>query len=142
MTSHRTVAKLPLVRGAIGVIERNGRVLIAQRWRGVHLAELWEFPGGKRRAGESATACLRRELQEELGVTVRVGASLGELRYDYPTRRIRLAVHRCRIIVGTPRALGSAAVRWVPLGRLAEYEFPPANAPLLRLLNTCPPLQC
>ena len=130
----------PLVRGAIGVIERDGRVLIAQRRRGAHLGGLWEFPGGKRRAGESAAACLRRELHEELGVTVRVGASLGELRYDYTTRRIRLAVHRCRIVGGTPCALGSATVRWVPLGRLAEYEFPPANAPLLRRLcpDTCP----
>ena len=140
MPSLRTAAKPPLVRGAIGVIERDGRMLIAQRRRGAHLGGLWEFPGGKRRTGESAAACLRRELKEELGVTVRVGASLGELRYDYPTRRIRLAVHRCRIVGGTPRALGSAAVRWVPLGRLAQYEFPPANAPLLRRLwpNHCP----
>ena len=134
MTSQRTVANPPLVRGAIGVIERDGRVLITQRRPGAHLGGLWEFPGGKRRAGESAAACLRRELKEELGVTVRVGASLGELRYDYPTRRIRLAVHRCRIVAGTPRALGSAAIRWVPLARLAQYEFPPANTPLLRRL--------
>lgn len=130
----RTAAKPPLVRGAIGVIERDGKVLITRRKRGAHLAGFWEFPGGKQRAGESAATCLRRELKEELGVEVRVGASLGALCYDYPERRVRLAVHRCRIVNGTPRALGSAALRWVALDRLAQYEFPPANAPLVHQL--------
>ena len=133
---------LPVVRGAIGVIEREGKVLIQQRKRGAHLEGLWEFPGGKRRPGESAAACLRREIKEELGIIVRVGASLGQLRYDYPERRVRLGVFRCQIIRGKPKPLGSAAIRWVARDRLARHPFPPANQPLLRLLNpsVCP--QC
>ena len=128
----------PLVRGAIGVIERGGRVLITQRKRGAHLGGLWEFPGGKRRPGESVAACLRRELKEELGVRVRVGESLGNLCYDYPTRRVRLAVHRCTIVRGTPWVLDSASLRWIPRARLADVPFPPANVPLLHLLMRMP----
>ena len=137
----RPARRIPLVECAIGIIERNGCVLITQRRRDAHAGGLWEFPGGKRRPGESEAACLRRELREELGVAVRVGVLLTRLRYDYPERRVVLAVYRCRVTGGRPRAFGSAAMRWVARARLAEYEFPPANIPLLRLL-TGQSLQC
>ena len=139
--STRTPTQPPIVRGAIGVIERDGNVLIQRRRHGAHLGGLWEFPGGKRRPGESAAACLQREMKEELGLVVRVGASLGQLRYDYPERRVRLSVYRCHYIRGKPKAFGSAAVRWVPRDRLAHYAFPPANIPLLQRLSPTP-LQC
>ena len=133
--------RVPILRGAIGGIEREGKVLIQRRKRGAHLGGLWEFPGGKRRPRETALACLRRELKEELGVVVRVGEALGELRYDYPERRVRLAVHRCAIVRGTPKPLGTATLRWVPSSQLAQYAFPPANGPLLqRLVRSSP--QC
>ena len=128
-------ATSPLVHVVIAVIERDGRVLITRRPRGTHLGGLWEFPGGKRRPGESAVACLRREIHEELSISVRVGAWLGRLRYDYPERRVRLAVYRSDLISGAPKPLSSAAVRWVRVDQLSRYEFPPANLPLLQRLS-------
>ncbi len=131
----RNASRPPIVRGAIGVIERDGKVLIQRRRRGAHLGGLWEFPGGKRKPGESAAACVRREIKEELGLVVRVGASLGQLCYDDPERRVRLSAYRCHYVSGRPKPLGSAAVRWVSREQLARYPFPPANVPLLRRLS-------
>jgi 8-oxo-dGTP diphosphatase len=121
----------PALEVAAGLVFRAGRLLIAQRPPGKHLAGLWEFPGGKREPGETWEACLRRELREELGVEVAVGALFEEVTYDYPGRRMRLRFHLGRLAAGEPRPLGCAAVAWVTRDELAGYEFPPADARLL-----------
>ncbi len=61
---------MTIIEVAAGLIQRDGRYLIARRKAGVHLAGYWEFPGGKREHGESLEECLRRELREELNVLV------------------------------------------------------------------------
>ena len=58
------------------ITDPRGRILLARRGDGRDLAGLWEFPGGKREPGETSEAALIRELQEELGITVQVGAPL------------------------------------------------------------------
>ncbi len=127
--------RLPLVSAAIAVLERDGRYLISRRRAGSHLGGCWEFPGGKRRRGESWPACVRRELREELGVEVVCLGRLSPIRFSYPDRRVRLEVFRCRIVVGRPSPHGAQAIRWVRPRQLARLRFPPANARLIRRLT-------
>ena len=83
---------LRVVAGAL--FDTEGRVLIAQRPAGKHMAGKWEFPGGKIDAGETELQALTRELEEELGVTVLSAARLLQLTHDYPERRVELNMWR------------------------------------------------
>lgn len=114
-----------------------GRYLIARRRRGTHLGGLWEFPGGKREAGESIEECLRRELREELGATFRVGERVDTVRWRYPERTVILHVHRCEVETGVIAPAEAQELAWVPPERLRDYAFPPADEPVVaRLVNS------
>ncbi len=117
-----------------GVVERDGQILIAQRRPGDHLGLYWEFPGGKREAAESWEDCLRRELLEELGVEVIVGAWLDAVTHEYEDRDVQLRFFRCRIAHGTPASLDCHDIRWVEPRALAHFQFPEADAELVRRL--------
>ena len=124
-----------LVQAAIAVIEHHGRYLVSRRKAHDNLGGLWEFPGGKRRAGESWEACLRRELAEELGVVVKVAERLMPLRFRYPDRTVSLEVFRCTVASGDPRPLDCQEVRWVTSAQLRRLRVPPANHPLVEFLT-------
>jgi mutator protein MutT len=111
-----------------------GRYLITQRRRGSHLEGLWEFPGGKRDAGEALEACLRRELTEELGASFAVGEKVNTIRWDYPDRTIVLHFYRCRLEEGTIEPQESQAMTWVAPSELSRYDFPPADRELISRL--------
>ncbi|MFN0066888.1 MAG: (deoxy)nucleoside triphosphate pyrophosphohydrolase [Limisphaerales bacterium] len=128
----------PPVEVAAALVFRDGRLLIAQRPPGKHLAGLWEFPGGKREPDETWEACLRREIREELDCDVEVGECLAEIGHDYPEKSVLLRFHVCRLQDGEPRAVGCAAVAWVTREGLARHEFPPADAALLARLQAMP----
>ncbi len=130
--------RLPLVRVAIALIERSGRYLVGRRRAGSHLAGYWEFPGGKLERGESASACLRRELREELGVDARIGRRVRTMSFRYPDRRVRIEVYRCSIGSQRPQALAAETIRWVAAERLPKIKMPPANADLLKRLALAP----
>lgn len=120
---------------AAGVIENEiGQVLIAQRTAGRELAGAWEFPGGKVAAGESALEALRRELAEELGVTVLEAAPLVDYRHAYPQRVVRLDVWRVLRYAGEPRALEGQPLRWESLGNLLDVGLLPADRPIVEAL--------
>jgi A/G-specific adenine glycosylase len=109
------------------VILRNGKVLIAQRPEGKLLGGLWEFPGGKRERGESLPACLRRELMEELGVSVRVREKQLAVEHAFSHFRITLHVFRCDSLRGNPKPIDAAAVRWVRIRDLRRYPMGKAD---------------
>ena len=119
------------VHAALALIERRGRYLVSRRTASDHLGGYWEFPGGKRRIGETWEACLRREVREELGVAVIGIRLLGWLRHRYPRRPVFLKVYRCTVGRGTPRPLNATALRWIPARQLAGYRFPSANRALI-----------
>jgi len=125
-----------IIEVSAGLIFRNGLLLITQRHADAHLGGLWEFPGGKREAGESFEQCLARELREELGVEVSVGALFETVTHAYPEKTVHLQFHFCRIVRGEPRPLGCAALRWVNRLELDDYTFPAADARLLIKLRT------
>ncbi len=118
-----------------GLIFRAGRLLITQRPPTGHLANLWEFPGGKREAGESFEQCLARELREELAVDVSVGELLEDITHAYAEKTVRLRFYRCALQAGEPRAIGCQAMAWITRAELERYEFPAADARLLEALR-------
>jgi mutator protein MutT len=115
------------------VVEENGRFLVARRLKGTHLADMWEFPGGKTEPGETHEACLRRELREELGVDSEVGEEIVTTEHAYPDRTIRLHFRRTRI-TGTPQPLIGQQLRWVTREELGSLELPPADRELIEIL--------
>ena len=124
-----------LIEVAAALIQdAEGRYLITQRRRGSHLEGLWEFPGGKRDAGEELPACLARELTEELGARFTVGDRVDTIRWDYPDRSVVLHFYRCRLASGTIAPQESQAMAWVAPSDLSRYDFPPADRELIARL--------
>jgi mutator protein MutT len=119
---------------AAGLVFREGQLLIAQRRPGDSLGGFWEFPGGKRHAGERFEDCLRRELLEELGIEVEVGPLYESITHRYPEVLVNLRFFRCRWVRHEPQALGCACFAWVNRETLRRYRFPPADARLLERL--------
>ena len=119
-----------------GVIrDARGRILLARRTEGRDLAGLWEFPGGKHEPGESPEAALARELHEELGIDVEVGAPLITVPQAYPHKRLRLDVREVKAWRGAVRGREGQALAWVPLAQLARYAMPPADVPVVAALQ-------
>lgn len=116
------------------VIEQDDRFLLTRRQAGVHLAGMWEFPGGKIDADETHPAALARELREELDVDVEIGELIFETTHTYPERNVALFFYRCRL-KGAPRPLLGQEMRWVARNDLAALPFPPADAELITLLG-------
>jgi mutator protein MutT len=117
------------------VIRRAGTLLITQRLDNVHLAGMWEFPGGKVEAGESFEEALQREIGEELGIAIGVLDEFFTVEHDYPTKSVRLHFFNCAIREGEPEPLGVADLRWVSPGELDNFQFPPADAQLIAKLK-------
>ena len=123
------------VEVSAALIFHDGKLLIAQRHADAHLGGLWEFPGGKREAGETFEQCLVREIREELGVEISVGELFEEIRHDYPEKSVHLKFFLCRLLSGEPQPLGCAAFLWVGKAELDDHPFPAADARLLEQLK-------
>lgn len=108
---------------AAAVIQRDGTVLIARRPAGGLLAGLWEFPGGKVEKGEDFAQCLRREIVEELGVSIEVGEAIGVFRHAYTHFKVTLHAFHCSLAAGEPRPLEASELRWVQPGEMAQYPM-------------------
>ena len=123
---------------AIAIIEHplNGSFLIAQRRSDVHLADFWEFPGGKCMPGESLQHCVVRETMEEVGLSVWVVEEWPSLEYTYPGLTVTLFPFLCHSDSIEARPLGNRKVEWVHPSDLDMYAFPDANIPLIRRLQS------
>jgi len=117
------------------LIFHKGKLLITQRPADAHLGGLWEFPGGKREPGETFEQCLVRELREELGIEIEAGELFEEISHTYAEKTIHLKFFICKLVSGEPRPLDCAAFRWVEKVELADFEFPGADARLLKKLR-------
>lgn len=122
---------------AVALIDSDRRVLLQQRAPGRHMAGLWEFPGGKVDSGERPEAALVRELEEELGIAVAedrleaaafASAPLGE-------RHLILLLYLCRDWQGDPQPLDASELKWLRPNEMIPAEMPPADAPLIPLLE-------
>lgn len=126
-------AEIHVMAGAIA--DRDGRILIAQRPRGRHLAGRWEFPGGKLASGEEPLEGLKRELAEELGVAVREARPLIRLRHEYPDRRVLLDVWQVTAYDGEPQALEAQALAWARPDELPKHDLIEADRAIVTALR-------
>ena len=128
----------PLVLvAACALVDRDGRVLLAQRPEGKSMAGLWEFPGGKVDAGETPEACLIREMREELGVDTWASclAPLTFASHGYEAFHLLMPLYICRKWEGTPRGVEGQRLAWSRPEKLREYPMPPADGPLVAILR-------
>ncbi len=118
-----------------GILVRDGQVLACQRPPDQSHPGKWEFPGGKREAGETMAECLRRELREELGIEAEVGRELWQSEHTYPGRpTVALTFFRVDRFDGEPRNVVFADIRWVDLADLAGLDFLAADRELIARL--------
>jgi 8-oxo-dGTP diphosphatase len=127
--------KLTLV-AACALVDVDGRILLAQRPPGKALAGLWEFPGGKVEAGERPEETLIRELDEELGITVKQEclAPLTFASYPYETFHLLMPLYICRRWEGIAAPREGQTLKWVRATALRDYPMPPADEPLIPVL--------
>ena len=122
---------------AAALAGEDGRVLLQQRAPGRAMAGLWEFPGGKVDAGELPEGALVRELREELGIEVAATDLMPACFASGPLgeRHMILLLYLCRRWRGEPQPLDAAALRWEMPAAMRALAMPPADAPLIDLLQ-------
>ncbi len=128
--------KLVLV-SSVALIDKDGRVLLAQRPPGKSMAGMWEFPGGKIETGETPEAALIRELHEELGIDTWSSclAPLTFASHAYPGFHLLMPLFACRRWKGTPTPREGQILAWVRPNALKDYKMPPADLPLIPILR-------
>lgn len=122
---------------AAALIDRDGRVLLAQRPPNKSMAGLWEFPGGKVEDGENPEDSLIRELNEELGIDT-WGSCLAPLSFashSYEDFHLLMPLFACRKWIGTPMAMEGQVLKWVSKNDLKNYAMPPADIPLIAAIR-------
>jgi mutator protein MutT len=118
-----------------GIIQRDdGKILLARRKPGSHLAGYWEFPGGKIEDGESPEECLERELQEELGIITKTGKFLLESIFDYGDKKIRLLAFHSKYISGEFILDSHDKTSWTLPKDAYKFELAPADIPIIEFL--------
>lgn len=125
---------IPVVQVVCALIEDEaGRLLVAQRPPGKHLAGLWEFPGGKVEPGETPEAALVREITEELGCVARPGEPLRPVTHAYEKLTVRLIPFLARLAdpAARPEAREHAALCWVTREEIGALPMPAADAPIV-----------
>lgn len=116
------------------LVDPAGRVLLAQRPSGKHLAGFWEFPGGKLESGETPLVALARELLEELGVRLLQAIPLIQVPWQYGDRALLLDAWRVTQWQGIPRSLEGQALQWLMPPEIAADTLTPADRPILQAL--------
>lgn len=101
----------------------------------MHLAGLWEFPGGKVEPGETAEGALVREIEEELGCRVAVGDLIVTAAHAYAEKTIALSTYRCALVAGEPVPAEHAEIAWVAPSDLAGLDWAPADVPTVEALT-------
>jgi 8-oxo-dGTP diphosphatase len=120
---------------AAALYDSKGRVLIAERPPGKHLAGRWEFPGGKIDAGETEREALERELAEELGIVFGAGRPLVHVAHDYDDRHVEISLWLVERFSGVPVGLDGQALKWVFPDRLQDEDMLAADVPFIAALQ-------
>jgi A/G-specific adenine glycosylase len=131
-------SRAPLPHKLIGVAviwDEQGKILIDRRRQEGLLGGLWEFPGGKIEPGETVEACIKREIQEELGIEIEVGDRLITIDHAYTHFRVTLNVHHCRHLSGDPQPIECDEICWVTLAEIDQFPFPKANVQIIQALH-------
>lgn len=117
------------------IIVANDKILIAKRGKTKSLPNLWEFPGGKVEENESPEVCVVREIQEELKINIKVYRNYKTVEHSYDFSDIKLISFLAEYESGTVKLTEHADFKWVAIDELKEYEFAPADIPIVRKLE-------
>ena len=122
---------------AVALIDRDGRVLLAQRPAGKSMAGLWEFPGGKIEPDETPEAALVRELSEELDIETwdSCFAPLTFASHSYDDFHLLMPLFACRKWDGIVKPKEGQNLKWVEAKALKDYPMPAADIPLISILR-------
>ncbi len=123
------------VIGVAVIWNNQGQILIDRRRPEGVLGGLWEFPGGKIEPGETVEECIKREIQEELGITIEVGEHLITINHVYTHLEVTLNVHHCRHLTGVPQPIECDEIRWITLDEIDQFPFPKANGQIIAALR-------
>ncbi|MCH8126426.1 A/G-specific adenine glycosylase [candidate division KSB1 bacterium] len=118
-----------------GLIWKNDLLLITKRKEKGLLGGFWEFPGGKQELGENISTCVKREIEEELGIQVDVEDSFAIIKHAYTHFRITLQIYNCKWTAGEPVCKECVDFRWVRLNELDNFPFPRANKKVVERLQ-------
>jgi 8-oxo-dGTP diphosphatase len=129
--------KPTLIVVAAALVGADRRVLLQQRAPGRAMAGLWEFPGGKLEEGETPEAALVRELHEELGIGVDASALMPAAFASAPNgaAHMILLLYLCRTWGGEARPIDATALKWARPDDMRGLDMPPADRPLIDLLE-------
>ena len=126
---------MTIVHVVVGVIiNQDDQILIAKRASHQHQGDKWEFPGGKVEKAETPQQALRRELKEELGIDIQSSKRITEIKHQYTDKTVLLDVYEVRDWLGITEGKEGQPLLWVNKTALNQYEFPAANAEILRSL--------
>ncbi len=123
------------IEAVIGIIWKNNKILIQKRPSKGLLADLWEFPGGKIKPGESKINALRRELMEELDIEIERAAFLLKVNHTYTDFRVTLHSYKCHVAQGQLIKDLSTRFRWVSKKSIRKYPFPSGSARIMDYLD-------
>ena len=138
MPTTEAKSQFPLVLvSAVALVDIDGRILLAQRPAHKSMGGLWEFPGGKIEAGESPEAALIRELHEELDINTSESclAPLSFASHAYDDFHLLMMLFVCRRWHGQPRPVEGGTLKWVKPNQLRDYPMPPADIPLIPVIQ-------
>ena len=118
---------------SVALINNANEILLSKRPKNKHLADFWEFPGGKVENGETPEIALVREIKEELNIDIngKCIAPLSFSEYDYREFQLLLLLYICRRWVGEPKSMENNELKWVKANMLRKYKMPPADDSLI-----------
>jgi A/G-specific adenine glycosylase len=126
---------VPQYHAAIGVIKKNGKVLITKRKESGLLGGLWEFPGGKLHDGETAQEACIREIREEVNLKIEVVDNITQVKHAYTHFKTVMDVFRCRYISGKVKLNGAVDYRWITLNEIEKFPFPQGTLKFIPMLK-------
>ena len=133
---HTAVKPPPPITVVLGIILRQGRVLVGWRDRGLYQGDCWEFPGGKVKATETPRQALARELEEEIGITIKATyiEPLIKFEWYYDIQKYFFSVYLVKDYSGKPQSHFYGRLKWQAIKSLNATDFPPANHIIIKAL--------
>lgn len=128
-------APTPHYEIAVGVIWKGDKLLIGRRRTDQMLGGLWEFPGGKRKPGETLAETAAREILEETSLKVKVGAPYMQVKHAYTHFKITLTAFHCDYRSGTAMPHSTDELKWITLDEIEDYPFPKANKTVIEAIK-------
>ena len=128
----------PTFELAVAVIWKNDKFLVSKRKEDAMLGGLWEFPGGKIEKNEPRVDCLKREIKEELGVSINPYQHVKSIKHSYSHFSILMHAFHCNLVSGNPQPIGCEQFKWIKKGQLSSLPFPKANH---KIFDSIPSMQ-